>query len=136
MSEINETSDYERGFQDGRNFDAGLTIGRAKSAYDELCAEGRKAQADAMQAEISRLQSIVCSACEASMDSGHAREAAEAAVARMEGDIAKFRELAHFIVSGAVPATTSGATCFVPRYQIDELRALLEGRRYSEDEHG
>jgi len=54
-------------------------------------------------------------------------ETAEATVARLREENAKFRELAHFIVTGAVPATTSGATCFVPRYEIDKLRALLEG---------
>lgn len=30
------------------------------------------------------------------------------------------------IVNGAIPATKSGQTCFVPRYQIDRLRDALD----------
>lgn len=35
-------------------------------------------------------------------------------------------EVAERIIRDAAPATASGATCFVPRYQIDQLRAAYE----------
>lgn len=38
-------------------------------------------------------------------------------------------DIARRIVDNAMPATDSGATCFVPRYQIDQLSRALEAER-------
>jgi hypothetical protein len=46
-------------------------------------------------------------------------EAAEARVAECE-------KVGRMLVDGAMPATESGSTCFVPRYQIDKLRAAID----------
>ncbi len=35
------------------------------------------------------------------------------------------RDVCERIVRDAMPATDSGATCFVPRYQIDQLRTAV-----------
>lgn len=79
MSEMNE---YQRGFQDGRQHGDLLIHGKARNAYDTLTKAGLGDEAGAMWAEIARLQAIVCSACEASMDAGRDRdEAAEALAA-------------------------------------------------------
>jgi hypothetical protein len=43
----------------------------------------------------------------------------------MNSATTSLREIARLIVDGAMPATNSGATCFVPRYQIDRLEAAL-----------
>jgi len=48
-------------------------------------------------------------------------------VAALQAEVARLRELAKLIVDGAIPATASGHTCFVPRYQIDKLRAAIGG---------
>lgn len=39
------------------------------------------------------------------------------------------------VVNGAIPATKSGQTCFVPRYQIDRLRDALDGQSAPPTEH-
>lgn len=39
--------------------------------------------------------------------------------------MSELTELCESIVRNAMPATESGQTCFVPRYQLDELSALL-----------
>lgn len=139
-----EMTEYQRGIQDGRNIDAQLTCGRARTAYDDLCAAGFKANADAMQAEISRLQAIVCHACEASMDSGHAREAAEATVARLREecealrrDALRYRWLRERPVTFTNPVQCRPGWYTERRVQgidldasidgMPELRALLEG---------
>lgn len=45
-------------------------------------------------------------------------QAALAAVAELVG-------IGRLVAAEAIPATASGATCFVPRYQIEKLRAAL-----------
>ena len=39
------------------------------------------------------------------------------------------QDLCERIVRDAIPATDSGATCFVPRYQIDQLREALSAHQ-------
>lgn len=39
--------------------------------------------------------------------------------------VAELVAVGRLIESGAMPATNSGATCFVPRYEVEKLRAAL-----------
>ena len=39
--------------------------------------------------------------------------------------VAELVAAARLIANGAMPATASGATCFVPRYEVEKLRAAL-----------
>jgi hypothetical protein len=84
MTEQALAAEFNRGYESGRQ-SHDLTIHRkARAAHDALAASGHKAAADALWTEISRLQRIVCSACESSMESHRAREAAEAMQAEQE----------------------------------------------------
>ena len=56
------------------------------------------------------------------------RERAETAEARVR----ELEDQARLIVEGAIPATTSGKTMFVPAYQIDNLRAAIDSAREPE----
>lgn len=40
-------------------------------------------------------------------------------------------DICRAIVRDAIPATKSGATCFVPKYQIDALRVAVDGAAQS-----
>jgi hypothetical protein len=51
--------------------------------------------------------------------------AAVNALPELLDELEKIRGCLRLIVEGAMPATVSGQTCFVPRYQINNARTLL-----------
>lgn len=126
MSEMNE---YQRGFQDGRQHGDLLIHGKARNAYDTLTKAGLGDEAGAMWAEIARLQAIVCSACEASMDAGRERdEAAEALTTERAAREAAERARAHLnamYICALEDIERAEAECERLRSKVETLKELL-----------
>ncbi len=93
------------------------------SAPNEVAARCPDCHSQNLGCYHSAAQLMVCNDCAQIIDTELSRRRKEPAITNAVADIAAL------IVRDAMPATASGATCFVPRYQIDRLRDSLASER-------